>query len=247
MRPFDFPKGTVAFSRRFLAVAALATCAAIAQAVSISPVLVELTPGHRIVSITFSNPGDQPISFQSRPMAWRIVDGVDEYQPTDDLIVAPPIATIAAGGSQIFRVALRGPATGREQAYRLIFEDATVASTPTGNEVAIRIRINHDLPVFVAAAGEPKARLRIGPCLGKTPARADCVRIDNDGERYAQLKTLAIDRGGWHKDLPINSRILAGAWREWTLPLPAGSTGAVRASVQSSEGVVSAELPASGR
>lgn len=247
MRPIRFPPLAVASTRRMALAAALVLGVAVAQAVSISPVVLELSPSRRITSVTFSNPGDQPITFQTRTLAWKQVDGVDQYLPTDDLIVAPPIAEIAAGGSQIFRVALRTPATTHEQAYRLVFEDATAAVASSPDEVAIKVRINHDLPVFVSVAGQPTARLRMGPCQGAKASTSACVRLDNAGDRYAQIKVLSIERGSWRKQMSVNARILAGAWRQWELELPVGTAGVVRVSTATPDGVFSTELAAPPR
>ncbi len=48
-----------------------------AQALTISPVLVDLAPDRRIASITLSNPGDRAISFQVHTLAWTQPDGMD--------------------------------------------------------------------------------------------------------------------------------------------------------------------------
>ena len=165
----------------------------VAQALMISPVVVELSPARRVVSITMSNAGDQPLRYQAKTLAWTQTEGADQYPASDDLIVVPAIFEIPAAASQIVRVALRHPATGREQAYRLIFQDVTAVTAPssTGDQVAINIRVDHDLPV--------------------------------------------------------NARILAGAWRQWPPELPIGSSGTVRVSAQTRDGVVNAQLSVPGR
>lgn len=225
-------------------VAGLLLASTAAQAVTISPVVVELAPAHRVVSITLSNSGDQPLRYQSKTVAWHLVDGLDQYDDTDDLIVAPAIFEIRAGASQIVRVTLRHPATGGEQAYRLIFQDITAITAPaTTDEVAINFHVDHNLPVFVSAPGKPQASLQAMPCPGVPGA---CLRLVNGGGRYAQVKSLALDQGAWHKELPVNARILAGAWRQWPLELPA-STNTVRVSAQTGDGTVTAELPVAGR
>lgn len=246
MRPLKLSGAAVALLKRIGVAAALFTGAAIVHAVTISPVVVELSPSRRIVSITFTNPGDQPLRYQSSTFAWHQVDGEDRREPTDDLIVAPPIADIAPGGRQIFRVTLRRPATGREQAYRLVFEDVTATSTaaPATDDVAIHFRVNQDLPVFVSAPGQPKPTLRIEPCQGVVGA---CVRIENAGDRYAQVKSLGLDRGTWHKDMPVNARVLAGAWKQWPIELPAGTRGPLKVNLQTRDGVVGGELPVADR
>jgi hypothetical protein len=97
----------------------------VTQALTISPVVVELSPDRRITSITRSNPADRPVSFQTQTLAWSQSDGADVYADSDELIVVPPIAEIDAGESQIFCVTFRAVSAPQERAYRLIFGDVT--------------------------------------------------------------------------------------------------------------------------
>ena len=216
-----------------------------AHALTISPVLVELSPARRVASITLTNPGDQPISFQTQVLAWSQADGVDHTEETGDLIVVPPIAEIAAGGSQIFRVTLRAKPSAQEQAFRLIFEDVTLAIAPAvpSDQVSINIRVNHNLPVFFAAQGKQHTESRLGPCTPPAQPATGCVRIDNDGNRYAQVKSLTIESGGWRKDVPVSGRVLAGAWRQWTFEVPASVTGPLKVTADTRDGSVTSELP----
>jgi fimbrial chaperone protein len=229
------------------AVVMLVLCATAAQAVTISPVVVELSPSRQIATITFTNPGEQSLRYQTQAMVWSQADGVDHREITNDLIVVPPIAEIPPGARQIFRVTLRTNATGQEQAYRLIFEDITKTSASADQEVAIHLLVNHDLPVFVAAAGNPQPQLQLGPCLDKPAGIMNCVRVNNIGDRYAQIRGFTLERGDWQHELPVSARVLAGAWRQWEFELPAESNGPLRVTVQSSKGETSVELPVDTR
>lgn len=246
MWPTRFTLWLAARARFRVVVGMLGLACTTANAVTIAPVVVELSPARRVVSITFTNPDDLVLRYQAQVMAWSQVDGVDRREPTDDLIVAPPIAEIPPGGSQIFRVALRGPATGHEQTYRVIFEDVTeaTAAAPTTDALAVQLRVAHDLPVFVAAAGTPRGQLRLGPCLDQAPGTMTCVRLDNSGDRYAQVKSLMLERGTWQKEIPVGARVLAGAWKQWELELPTETNGPLRVTALSRDGDVSIVLPA---
>lgn len=218
-----------------------------AHALTISPVLVELSPARRVASITITNPGDRPLSFQTQVRAWHQPDGADTYADTDELFVVPPIAEIAAGGSQIFRVTTRTRPSAEEHAYRLIFEDVSelaAHATPAG-ESSINIRVNHDLPVFFAAAGKLHLQARLGPCgnAAALPATTGCVRLDNEGSRYLRVKSLTVEGANWRKDINASTRVLAGAWREWTFDRPAQSTGSLRVRAETSDGPVTFEWP----
>ena len=52
------------------------------------------------------------MSFQTETLTWSQPDGANHYEPTEDLLVAPPIAEIPPHSSQIFRITLRKPLSG---------------------------------------------------------------------------------------------------------------------------------------
>lgn len=216
--------------------------ASAAHALTISPVLVELSSARRVASITLTNPGDRPLSFQTQVRAWRQPGGEDAYVDTDELFVVPPIAEIAAGGSQIFRVTTRTRPSAEEHAYRLIFEDVSEFAAPatSSGESSISVRVNHDLPVFFAAAGKLHLQPRLGPCAhaAALPATSGCVRLDNEGSRFLGVKSLTLEGANWRKDIIVGTRVLAGAWREWTFDRPPQLTGLLRVEAETSDGPV---------
>jgi fimbrial chaperone protein len=252
MRPQAVIKCAVTLVRFVSAAVALGLWSNVAQALTISPVLVELSPDRRITSITLSNPADHPLSFQTQILAWSQSDGTDVYADSDELIVAPPIAEIGAGASQIFRVTLRAAPAAQERAYRLIFEDVTdvVTTAHSADEVNIDIRVNHSLPVFIAGPGNTRAQPRVGPCanLGPAPTPAShCVRLDNDGNHYLQIKSLTVAGTDWRKDLNSGARVLAGAWRQWMFDVPPRVFGDLQVQADTSGGVVTFTLPSQAR
>lgn len=212
------------------------------SAVTISPVLVELSPARRVVSITITNSGDAAVAFQTSVRRWTQADNGDRYEDSDELIVVPPIADIPAGSSQIFRVTPRRPPGAEERAYRLVFEDVSDAKErDAGTEVAISFRVNHDLPAFVEASGRPRAQPRLGLCANPPPAGRACVRVDNDGNRYVLVRKLTVEDGGEHREVNVSSRVLAGAWREWTFELPSNVKLPLKIGAETSDGTLRLE------
>jgi fimbrial chaperone protein len=226
-----------------LTVLAFATGAV--SALTISPVIVELSPTRRVVSVTVTNASENALSFQAEAVAWSQPDGHDLYEETTDLMVVPPIAEIGPGATQIFRITTRTPPGSREQAYRVILDDVTEETATQPNSATVNIRVRHSLPVFVAAIGKPRTSARLGACAA--PSSGGCVRLDNDGERYVVIKALTIEGGAARKEVQAGTRVLAGAWREWTLDLPANSTGPLHVRVDTSAGAFTGEVPTSLR
>ncbi|MGR8979209.1 MAG: fimbrial biogenesis chaperone [Gammaproteobacteria bacterium] len=208
------------------------------QAVTISPVRVELSAARRVVSVTISNPSDQAISFQAETLAWSQQGGADRYEPTEDLLVAPPIAEIPPQSSQIFRVAMRRPLSDTvEQAYRLVLEDVSEDLSPQPGVVSIRF--NHNLPVFVTPAGKAQDALRWSRCAAD--AGKECVRLDNDGSRHIRFAELTVAGEGWQKKLH-GGTVLAGAWKEWRFDLPSGRSQPSSITAKTDQGTTSADL-----
>ena len=163
---------------------------ALAGGLTISPVLLELDALHKAVTVTLRNGGDTPLAFQSSALIWQQIDGVDQYSPTDAVLVAPAIIEIPAQSSQVFRVTLRQFVPGFiEQSYRLLLED--VSRPQSDNErPAVALRLIHSLPLLVAPAGKTTVELRWSPCPAQD--KPDCVRITNVGNRHVKVKTITI-------------------------------------------------------
>lgn len=213
-----------------------------AQAVTISPVMVELTPAHRVVAVTVSNESDLPLTLQTETLAWTQLNGEDLNEENDDLLVVPALAEIKPGGSQVFRVTLRKPASAvTERAYRLVLDDVSAIRKETKG-VGVTFSFSHRLPVFVAGTGKigPKPHLGICPA----PASSGCVRLDNEGDRYYQVKRLTVQGRNWQKEIDAGTRVLAGSWKQWTFAWPANHTGPLTVNAETSAGPVSLELPA---
>jgi len=74
---------------------ALLIAGAAQAGVAVSPILLNLDARHAAVSVTVTNDTDQEKTFQSEPVIWRQHDGVDDYQPTGDIIASPPLSRLA--------------------------------------------------------------------------------------------------------------------------------------------------------
>ena len=212
---------------------------ALAGGLTISPVLLELDALHKAVTVTLRNGGDTPLAFQSSALIWQQIDGVDQYSPTDAVLVAPAIIEIPAQSSQVFRVTLRQFVPGFiEQSYRLLLED--VSRPQSDNErPAVALRLIHSLPLLVAPTGKTTVGLRWSPCPAQD--KPDCVRITNVGNRHVKVKTITISgptesssgADNWQQQLDAPATLLAGAWRDWKFDLPKTSVTVSEIAVKS--------------
>jgi fimbrial chaperone protein len=195
--------------------------------VLINPVVVELGARQRAtaVTVTLSSKAHGSLLLQSQVLQWaQAIDGSPQYQPSKDLVVAPPIAELKPGESQVFRVALRGARRDSgELAYRLVLED-TAQATSDGSNGGVSFRLRYDLPVLVAPVEPVRNASRWHVCAAKDGEA--CVRLNNEGNRRITFQTLSVEGAGWTRPIEAPGTVLAGAQREWRVPLAAGQTGA---------------------
>jgi fimbrial chaperone protein len=188
---------------------------------SIAPIRVELTGSQLMEVLTVRNDGDAPIVLQARAMAWMQEDGVDSFVETREILVAPPVLTVPAQGSQIVRVALRRPADpGRELSYRLFLQEVpqAVARTERGLTVALRM----SLPVFIAPEQpEPTPQIE---WWGRWHEDGSLeLNALNRGQLHLQLFNVRVELGANQRgvDVQPSRYILAGAQGSWLVKLPA--------------------------
>lgn len=200
--------------RPALATALLALLAAPlagAQEITVLPVTVQMAPGENAASLTIQNPSEHESTFQIRPYLWSEQAGADKLDPTDALMISPPLGTIPAGGTQTVRFVLRQPAADEEATYRVLIDQ--IPPAPEAGNVRIALRLS--IPVFA----EPKSR--VAPHL-KWSVEDDGGRTylvaSNNGKRHETIRNIVL-KGPGGATLKVEGNtspyVLAGATRRW--------------------------------
>ena len=204
------------------------TGAALAAALQISPVLVELAPTQGASGIMLRNPGGTPIYGQVRIYGWEQVEGDDVLTPTEDIQASPPIIQVPPGGEQLVRLVRASKETQpRQQGFRLIIDEIPDPSTPAINGVVLRLR--YSVPVFVAGttpSPEPALAWRVERAGGEWE-----VRVSNTGSRYAQVAAMQILNSAGKPVAELEGLLgyaLANRTREWSIPARQNAAGPVR-------------------
>lgn len=244
MRPVTFTKKGL-YGGLLLYLALCGGLQAQANGLTLSPVVIELDSPRQVVAVTVTNDADHAATFQTETVLWRQVNGVDFHEPTDALLVVPPIVQVPPHTSQVFRVTLRVPTPSAvERSYRLILEDISMQLSAVG-ATSVAFKFAHNLPVMVAPSGKPISAVRWQPCgsaltliapaAGTAPKQSDraagfCVRLLNAGNRRMKVQGLTLTGDGWEYKHPLKEavNVLAGVEHEWHVPLPASQTGAVQ-------------------
>ncbi len=150
---------------------------------------------------------------------------------------------------------LRAPTRApEERTYRLILEDTSDDLNPSG-QTSVAFKFTHNLPVMVAPSARAFSAVRWKPCtptpslLAEKPLQIRsteaCVRLLNAGNRRVKIQTLTLTGDGWQQALPLKEgvNVLAGAEREWRVPLPAGAGALRTVQVQTARGEALAAEP----
>ena len=142
-----------AMFHQFAARATLALAAAMILGVAhagsfmVVPTRIELAPGKLSATLTIRNDDKEPAVIRLEPRAWDQKGDQDLYEATKEVLVTPPIVTVAPGAEQIVRIALRRPLDPqRELNYRLFLQEVAPPPRPgfSGLQVALRI----SMPIF---------------------------------------------------------------------------------------------------
>jgi fimbrial chaperone protein len=157
-----------------------------------------------------------------RVYRWSQANGEDVLQDSADLIVSPPIFTIAPDRRQLIRIGPRTSAAGT--AYRIVLEEIPAAVSP-GSGVRVALRVN--LPFYILPQGGGRPALNWAAWRDRDGNVF--IEARNNGTRHSQIASLAsVDAAG--RETPLLSRplvVLPGGSRRWEAgPRPRLEAGA---------------------
>lgn len=180
--------------------------AATAASLMVNPIRVVLDGKNQSAVVTLRNAGQEARVVQAELLRWTQEGERDVYTPTRDLLVNPPVFTLAPGQSQLIRIGLnRAPDAAQELAYRLYIQEVPPPSKPgfTGLQMALRIGV----PVFVNPTSALKPRLRWQ--ASRTPAGMIKLKVSNEGNFHIHLTDLKLMESGGHRQIIDRNRIHA--------------------------------------
>lgn len=247
MRPAQGMTGNLAAARIGLALLLFTFfCPAIAGTFEVNPIRVDLSPSSRTAALTVRNSGSDQVVVQISVMAWSQEQGRDLLNATEDILISPPIATIAPDREQIIRVGLRrAPDAKKELSYRLFLQEVPPPPKPgfQGLQVALRI----GLPVFVGPREGPARALLTWDAQLRD---SDVVKLkmQNNGTGHIQVSDVELSLPSEQQPLAAHSSlvyVLPGQSHEWDLKLRHGGvkkTDRVLLKVTTDAGVVNTDI-----
>jgi fimbrial chaperone protein len=220
----------------------LTSLAAGAQALAVLPVNIFVQPGQKASTLTVTNQGTTETSIQIRAFAWNQPDGEDQLTTSDVVVVSPPLATIAAGATQVIRLILRQPPQGAEATYRILVDQIPPPAEPGTVHIVLRLSI----PIFVQPTTRAVPHLQFH-------VESDGGQVylvgTNDGLRHEVIRNIELstsDGRTLKADSSSTPYILAGVTRRWhivlqgAMPRPSES---LRLTAHSDAGAIEQQVP----
>jgi fimbrial chaperone protein len=217
----------------------------VAGSLSVTPIRVELSSAQRSVALTVRNDGDQPTVVQAQLVAWSQVDNEDLLEETTDLLASPPIFTVAAGASQVVRIALlRAPDATRERSYRVLVTE--VPGKPQSDSTGAQFALKISIPIFVGASGA-KTSPKLDWSAMRTAKGELALTAINTGAKHIQVQAIEVTRAGSDPDARFGGLwyILPGQRRTITIKPSDGHTIAadqVRVKAETDAGPLAADV-----
>lgn len=170
-----------------------ASSQSLAGAFSVSPVRVFLEPRDRAAALTLVNGADAEVVLQADVMRWmQDANGQDRLEPSDDLLVSPPILRLPPRSRQVVRLArLVAADPQRQQTYRLLLREVPDLRPNPEQGARLPITLVLSIPVFVGApAAQPDVHCELH---ANQPPQVACR---NQGRAHAQIRELSLLQEG---------------------------------------------------
>ncbi|ADV67138.1 fimbrial biogenesis chaperone [Deinococcus maricopensis] len=197
--------------------------AAQAGSFSASPAKVVLTPQAPIQTIDVQNYATQDVQIQVQVQAWTVVNGLNVYVPTSDVIVTPPVLKIDPRGSRTVRVGWTKPSTGPEMYYRVFLQEVPTSASLKQNTVQQLLRFS--FPALTRRQKDPLA-YKLNWTATAAPDGKWTLTVQNTGEGFVNLASVKLVRGPALTPLTVEiPYVFSKDSRSWPLPPDAAGSG----------------------
>ena len=123
----------------------------LAGSFQVSPVGIQMTARERAAALHLSNTGHQALMLLAEVMHWsQDAEGQDRLEPSNDLVLSPPVIVLPPGASQVVRLARLVPYhPDQGQSYRLIVREARPQGMVEQDMGQIPVLLGMSLPVLL--------------------------------------------------------------------------------------------------
>jgi fimbrial chaperone protein len=182
---------------------------------AVKPVRIELSAQQLRVTMQIQNLDVDPTTIQAHIVSWNAKGDEESLLDSDDILLNPPIFTIAAAHTQYLRLGLRRvPPDAKEGTYRLILEEVPPPFKPGFS--GLRTVLKMSVPIFI------KPRIP-APQLAWTVQRTSDqdlrLSVENRGNAHVQVRKFTLTAGGSEPGFveETASYVLQNARKQWVI------------------------------
>jgi fimbrial chaperone protein len=181
--------GFLPWIRRISVIVAMAgACVpAMAATFSVNPVRIVLSGARPNAALQITNYGDEAVTIQAHIVTWAEMQANEE--PSDAVLLNPPIFTIPARSSQFIRLGLRQANRSQEErAFRLVLDELP-RPAPAGFS-GLRTLVRMRIPIFSEPMVAP--RLKLSWEASRMPSGGMRILVLNTGNTHIQMLALKV-------------------------------------------------------
>lgn len=209
---------------------------------AVKPVRIELSARQLRTTVEIQNLADQSTTIQAHVVAWNGQGAEEVLSDNDDVLLNPPIFTVAAGHSQFVRLGLRrAPQGAREATYRLILEEIPPPRKPGFSGLTTLLKLS--VPIFVKP---PVSSPELTWSVRRTSGQELLLSVQNRGNAHVQIRKLTVTGGEAPQPGFVQSTVtyvLQNARKEWVIRNDQlAGAGAVQIQAQTDNGDVSEHI-----
>jgi fimbrial chaperone protein len=162
--------------------------AAHANSLRVAPILLDVAAPGASTTLNLRNESGRQLHVQIRVFRWTGTQSEPTLEPTSDVVVSPPAATLTPGTEYVVRVVRvsKQPVAG-EESYRILVDEVPDAVGDKANTV--RFAMRYSIPVFFSTAATPAAQVSWSLA---TQGKETVLIASNSGGRRVRLANLKL-------------------------------------------------------
>lgn len=195
------------------------------------PTNLHLDNREKSIGLWIENRGQSVQVLQARVYLWHHKSGEDELVSQSNFMISPPMAKVAPGKKQLFRIVNRaGVPVNEMNHYRVIIDEvpqkANINNSIEEGELyqGVQFQFRYSIPLFVYGQGlsnSARQKLTSNELASKLSWGVEqkngqtVLKIKNNSAYYMNLSSLTFEQ---NQDSDIGGYILPHSSRQWTIP-----------------------------
>jgi fimbrial chaperone protein len=159
-----------------------------AASLQVAPVSIEVQAPSAAATFQLRNVGTSPLNAQIRVFRWVQTNGQEKLEPTSDVVVSPPITSLAPNTDYTVRlVRVSAQPVSNGESYRLLVDELPDPANQRNR--AVNLVLRYSIPVFFYSRDTTDAQL-----VWSIEQRSGHVYVSaaNNGDRHVRVSALKL-------------------------------------------------------